>query len=68
MDHNEVVRKFDHLLSREAERAHETAIELEALIPLLLGHKSRPLAQLQLKASHKRAKDFRELARKVRET
>jgi hypothetical protein len=68
MDHNEVVRKFDHVLTREADRAHETATELEALVPLLLGHKSRPLAQLQVKASHKRAKDFRELAQKVRET
>jgi hypothetical protein len=68
MDHNEVVRKFDRLLSREAERAHEMAIELEALMPLLLGHKSRPLAQLQVKASHKRAKDLRELAQKVKET
>jgi hypothetical protein len=67
MDHNEVVRKFDNLLIREAGRAHETATELEALIPLLLGHKSRPLAQLQVKASHKRAKDLRELAQKVRE-
>jgi hypothetical protein len=68
MDHNDVVRKFDHVLTREADRAHETATELEALVPLLLRHKCRPLAQLQVKASHKRAKDLRELACRVRET
>jgi len=68
MDHNEAVRKFEHLMIREADRAHETAIELEALVPLLTGEKSRQLAQLQVKASHKLAKDFRELAQKVKES
>jgi hypothetical protein len=32
MDHNESVRKFEHLMLREADHAHEVAIELEALI------------------------------------
>ena len=31
MDHNEAIRKFGHLLEREAEHAREVAIELEAL-------------------------------------
>jgi hypothetical protein len=68
MDHNESQRKFERLMEREADRAHETATELEALIPLLPSEKSRQLAQLQAKASHKQAKDFRELAQKVKET
>ena len=52
MDHNEVLRKFEHLMIREAEHAQETATELEALVSLLPGEKSRQLAQLQVKASH----------------
>jgi hypothetical protein len=68
MDHNEVVRKFEHLMIREADHAHEAAIELEALVSLLPSGKSRELAQLQVKASHKQAKDFRELAQKVKES
>jgi hypothetical protein len=68
MDHNESVRKFEHLMIREAERAHETATELEVLVPLLSSEKSRQLAQLQIKASHKRAKEFRELAQTVKES
>jgi len=67
MDHNEVVRKFEHLMVREADHAHEVATELEALVSLL-PEKSRQLAQLQVKASHKQAKDFRELAQKVKES
>ena len=68
MDHDEAVRKFEHLLLREADHWSEVAIELEALVPLLTGEKSRQLAQLQVKASHKLAKDFRELAQKVKES
>jgi hypothetical protein len=68
MDHNEAVRKFGHLLIGEARHAHETATELEALVPLLPSDKSRQLAQLQVRASHKQAKDFRDLAQKVKET
>ena len=55
MDHNEAVRKFEHLMRREADRAHETATELETLVSLLPGEKSRQLAQLQVKSSHKQA-------------
>jgi hypothetical protein len=51
-----------------ADRAREAAIELEALVLLLPKEKSRELAQLQIKASHKQAKDLRELAQKVRAT
>jgi hypothetical protein len=68
MDHNEVVRKFEHLMIREADHAHEAATELEALVSLLPSGKSRELAQLQVKASHKQAKDFRELAQKIKES
>jgi hypothetical protein len=68
MDHNEPVRKFEHLMIREADRAKETAIELESLLSQLTSEKSRQLAQLQVKASHKLAKEFRELAQKVKES
>jgi hypothetical protein len=67
MDHNEAVRKFEHLMIKEADHAHEVAIELEALVSLLPSEKSRQLAQGQVKASHKQAKEFRELALKVKE-
>jgi len=67
MDHNEAVRKFEHLMLKRADEAHEAAVELEALIALLPSEKSRQLAQLEVKASHKQAKDFRELAEKVKE-
>ncbi|HEY1577112.1 MAG TPA: hypothetical protein VGF82_08580 [Terracidiphilus sp.] len=68
MDHNEAIRKLDHLLIKEAGHAQEAAIELEALVPFLLTEKSRQLAQLQVKASHKQAREFRELAQKAKET
>jgi hypothetical protein len=68
MDHNESVRKFEHLMLKEADHAHEAAIELEALIPLLPTENSRRLAHLQVKASHKHAREFRELAQKVKES
>jgi hypothetical protein len=67
MDHNESLRKFEHLMGREADHARDAAIELEALVSLLPSEKSRQLAQLQVKASHKQAKEFRELALKVKE-
>jgi hypothetical protein len=68
MDHNEVVRKFEHLMLREADHAHEVATELEALVSLLPNGKSQQLAHLQVKVSHKLAKDFRELAQRVKES
>jgi len=67
MDHNESIRKFERLVEKEAAHAHEAAIELEALVPLLPTEKSRQLAQLQVKASHQQAKEFRELAEKIKE-
>jgi hypothetical protein len=67
MDHNESIRKFERLMEREADHAHEAAIELEALVLLLPGEKSRQLAQLQVKASHQQARELRELAQKVKE-
>jgi hypothetical protein len=68
MDHNESLRKFERWMETEAEHARDSAIELEALLSLLPTEKSRQLAQMQVKASHKQAKEFRELAQKVKET
>ena len=68
MDQNEAVRKFEHLMLRGADQAHEAATELEALAALLPSEKSRQLAQVQAKASYKQAKAFRELAQKVKES
>jgi hypothetical protein len=62
MDHNESVRKFEHLMLKQADHARETAIELEALVSQM------PSEKLQVKASHKQAKEFRELAQKVHES
>jgi hypothetical protein len=67
MDHNESIRKFMSLMENEADHAREVATELEALVPLLPSGKSRELAQVQVKASHKQSKEFRELAGKVKE-
>ena len=67
MDHHEAVRKFEHLMLKEADHAREVATELEALAPILPTENSRQLAQVQIKASHKLAKEFRELAEKVKE-
>ncbi|MGA8272638.1 MAG: hypothetical protein WB919_13845, partial [Candidatus Sulfotelmatobacter sp.] len=67
MDHHEAVRKFEHLMLKEADHAREVATELEALAPILTTENSRELAHLQIKASHKQAKEFRELAQKVKE-
>jgi organic hydroperoxide reductase OsmC/OhrA len=67
MDHNESVRKFEHLMLKQADHAREAAIELEALVLLMPNEKSRELAHLQVKASHQQAKEFRELAQKVHE-
>jgi hypothetical protein len=52
---------------KQADHAHDVATELEALILLKPSDKSRQLAQLQVKASHKQAKEFRELAQQVKE-
>jgi hypothetical protein len=68
MKHNEAIRKFDHLLIREAGHAQEAATELEALFPLLATDESRQLAKLQIKTSYKLAKEFRELADRVKQT
>src|ERR1700689_1738754 len=68
MDHNESVRKFEHLMLKQADHAREAAIELEALVSQMPSEKSRELAQLQVKASHKQAKEFRELAQKVHDS
>jgi hypothetical protein len=68
MDHNEAVRKFEHLMLKEADHARDAATELETLVSLMPSEKSRQLAQLQVKASHKQAKEFRELAQQIKET
>jgi hypothetical protein len=52
---------------KEADHAREVATELEALVPILTTENSRQLAQVQIKASHKLSKEFRELAEKVKE-
>ncbi len=67
MDHQEAIRKLEHLMLKEADHAHELATELDALAPHLTTDNSRQLAHLQIKASHKQAKEFRELAEKVKE-
>jgi hypothetical protein len=67
MDHNESIRKFENLMLKQADHAHDAATELEALALLMPSEKSRRLAQLQVKASHKQAKEFRELAQQVKE-
>jgi hypothetical protein len=65
MDHSESVRKFEHLTLKQADHAHDAATELEGLVLLTPSEKSRPLAQLQVKASHKQAKEFRGLAQQI---
>lgn len=67
MDHNEALRKFEHLMLKRADQAQEAATELEALVVLLPSEKSRQLAHLQVKTSHKQATDFREMAERVKE-
>jgi hypothetical protein len=67
MDHHEAVRKFEHLMVKEADHARDLATELETLLPILTTENSRQLAQLQIKVSHKLSKEFRELAEKVKE-
>jgi len=67
MDHDEAIRKFEHLMLREADQAYEAATELETLVSHLPNEKSRQLAQFQAKASHKQAREFRELAQRVKE-
>ena len=67
MDHNEALRKLQHLLLKRADQAQEAVTELQAILALLPNEKSRQLAHLQVKANHQEAKDFRELAEKVTE-
>jgi hypothetical protein len=67
VDHNEAIRRFEHLMVREADRAQEAATELDGLASLLPSDKSRQFARLQAKANHQRANDFRKLAQKVTE-
>jgi hypothetical protein len=62
------VREFEHLMLKQADHAREAAIELEAMVPEMPSEKSRQLAEVQVKASHKQAKEFRELAQKVHES
>jgi hypothetical protein len=65
MDHSEAVRECASLFAREAQHAHDTALEFETLVSVLPNEKSREIAQLQVKASHRQAKEFRDLAEKV---
>ena len=67
MDHNEAMRESERLMERQAEHAHTAATELEALVSLLPNEKTRQLAQEQVKASHKQAREFRDLAEKAKE-
>lgn len=60
MDHNESPKKVDRLMGREAGHEPGAATELEALVLLLSSEKSRQLAQVPAKASHKEAKAFRD--------
>jgi uridine kinase len=53
------------LTLKQADHAHDAATELEGLVLLMPSEKSRPLAQLQVKASHKQAREFRELAQQI---
>jgi hypothetical protein len=41
MDHNESVRKFEHLILKQADHAHDAATELEGLVLLMPSEKSR---------------------------
>jgi hypothetical protein len=52
MDHKESGRKFEQLMLKQADHACDAATELEGLVLLMPGEKSRHLAQLQLKDSH----------------
>ena len=68
MDHKESGRKFEQLMLKQADHAHDAATEHEGLVLLMSSEKSRNLAQLQVKARHKYAKEFRELAQQVEES
>src|SRR5947208_16941754 len=65
MNNNESVRKFEHLMLKQADHAREAAIELEVLVSQMPSEKSRQLAELQVRASHKQAKEFRARGRPV---
>lgn len=63
----ESIRKVERLLERESDHVRDGAIELDALVSRLPTKNSRQLAQMQVQASHKQAKELRQLARKVKE-
>ena len=44
MDHNESVRKFEYLMLKQADHAHDAETALEALVSLIPSEKSRQLA------------------------
>ena len=67
MDHQESVRKFEQLILRESDHAREIATELEALVDHLPAGNPKQLAQVQIKASHKQSKEFRDLAAQIKE-
>jgi hypothetical protein len=46
MEHNELIRKFEHLREKQADQTHEAAVELEALVTLLPSENPRQLAHL----------------------
>jgi hypothetical protein len=56
------------MMDRESAHAREPATEREALVLLLPSEKSRQLAQVQVKASHKKVREFRAIAEQVKET
>jgi hypothetical protein len=53
MDHNEAVRECTSLFAREAQHAHDTAIEFEALVSVLPDEKSREIRELAEKVKEK---------------
>ena len=54
MDHNESVRKFEHLMLKQADHAREAAIELEVLVSQMPSEKSRQLTESPRKLARSR--------------
>jgi hypothetical protein len=50
MDHNESAWKFELLMLKRVDHAHDAATELEGLVLVIPSEKSRQLAQLQVKS------------------
>lgn len=67
MDHNESVWKFELLMEKEAGHVHEAAIELEGPVRFCRVRNLGNWRNFKVKASHQRAKEFRELAQRVKE-